>query len=950
MYFFSNQLIIHYKKPLGKANLKGKTCLHRELAIQDAGGSREEIKNTCVTLAAMGYSQREINTAMQGLKLGSANAESEETNNAAPEGTAEDYLRKEHHGNILDGIRQHLGDVESMESVSDITGNEFQKTADDPRPLRQKVIEFFNQLGNKVYRKGFGEIALNDAGARDSTGHGFGKLKAATFASLPAVLENGKMISYDPSFQGRPYASYLIAAPVTVGGERCYVGAYVIRDEKTQRYKVHEVLTINKDGTQSFKTETSQTGRDSATNVPSNSNVSSPAPVVNTNSSSGIIWAGSERAEGGMNHAETEQSQQGVLGQEEAQPAAGGNAGQTREADADAGRTAPGQPAGTRETGTSVSDGGGGRDAGARARGTAGQLDEQARRHQERRREQGQRAADRRRDGAALRERGEAQLVSARGLGVRAGTEEANLTLIPSQAWDEEMREVERTVWEKTGYGVMYVLGPIQIQSRSGRTANVRGVLADGVMILQADDARASVTQLADHESFHALARTDPELREAARQKILERFTPEELRRKLDSYITMMQDGLLAVEGDVNTQAELVMEELLADAYADINWYGLGAYEFGGAVRDAVQERAGMQQAQGVQETRGPPEERYSIDERFAAAAQKWYDETKPEQRATSPGYFHIGTISDALINIGARADNIYMRKYKIGTILEDHPNMSIDVIKQVPQLLENPVLIMKSRTQPDSIVLLGDLRATNNDTVLAALQLTPTPGGGTEAEFSLVTSAYDRSRTNIQNLIRNSELLYLDPNKNRTNNWLMQLRVQFPSRQPPFGSIGTISYDDDGVNIQGKTLKDLGVEMTVAPDLDSTQKTVSEIPDEQKTPMQKAMEDALKKRTDTSTETQPYSTDDSAYWESMPEDQELLRNAAARDDANPEVTAWGKKQERIETLDRKANNLREAMQENETKARREPGFRRDSGGKQSSARLIFSASPPQRR
>lgn len=72
--------------------------------------------------------------------------------------------------------------------------------------------------------------------------------------------------------------------------------------------------------------------------------------------------------------------------------------------------------------------------------------------------------------------------------------------------------------------------------------------------------------------------------------------------------------------------------------------------------------------------------------------------------------------------------------------------------------------------------------------------------------------------------------------------------------------------------------------------------------------------------------DTDSYSTDDSAYWESMPEDQELLRNAAARDDANPDVTAWGRKQERIETLDRKANNLREAMQENETKARREPG------------------------
>ena len=81
-----------------------------------------------------------------------------------------------------------------------------------------------------------------------------------------------------------------------------------------------------------------------------------------------------------------------------------------------------------------------------------------------------------------------------------------------------------------------------------------------------------------------------------------------------------------------------------------------------------------------------------------------------------------------------------------------------------------------------------------------------------------------------------------------------------------------------------------------------------------------------------------------------MPEDQELLRNAAARGDANPEVTAWGKKQERIETLNRKANNLREAMEGKETKARLTPGFRKDSGGGQSSARMMLIAWPPRRR
>lgn len=73
------------------------------------------------------------------------------------------------------------------------------------------------------------------------------------------------------------------------------------------------------------------------------------------------------------------------------------------------------------------------------------------------------------------------------------------------------------------------------------------------------------------------------------------------------------------------------------------------------------------------------------------------------------------------------------------------------------------------------------------------------------------MTSAYDRTDGNIRNLINNSELLYLDPNKNRTDTWLMQLRVQFPSRQPSYGSIGNISYAEDGVKITGKTLQELG-------------------------------------------------------------------------------------------------------------------------------------------
>lgn len=192
--------------------------------------------------------------------------------NTAPTGTESNigaYMKEEHHGNILDGIRQHIDEVSSMESVAQISGNEFQKTAADPRPLRERVIDFFNSIGNKVARKGFGDIALNNAGVRDSLGHGYGKLKAATFAALPDVLRDGKIISYDANYKNRGYESFLISAPVKVGNETVYVGAYVIKDQQTQRYKVHEVLTTNKDGTQSFKTEPDPIGTDIRDYAPS---------------------------------------------------------------------------------------------------------------------------------------------------------------------------------------------------------------------------------------------------------------------------------------------------------------------------------------------------------------------------------------------------------------------------------------------------------------------------------------------------------------------------------------------------------------------------------------------------------------------------------------------------------------------------------------------------------
>lgn len=92
----------------------------------------------------------------------------------------------------------------------------------------------------------------------------------------------------------------------------------------------------------------------------------------------------------------------------------------------------------------------------------------------------------------------------------------------------------------------------------------------------------------------------------------------------------------------------------------------------------------------------------YSINENFEKDVDDWLKNTPEDMRSTSHGYFRVGTTSEALQSIGARTDNIYMRKSKIGTILEEHPEVDAGIIKSVPNVLENPVLVMKSLTRPE--------------------------------------------------------------------------------------------------------------------------------------------------------------------------------------------------------------------------------------------------------
>ena len=185
---------------------------------------------------------------------------------------------------------------------------------------------------------------------------------------------------------------------------------------------------------------------------------------------------------------------------------------------------------------------------------------------------------------------------------------------------------------------------------------------------------------------------------------------------------------------------------------------------------------------------------RFSINPEFEKKYDQW-------DKKTSGFSFRVGTTSKVLQQLGVDNRKIWWDASKIKKIKVDHPAMTDTVIKQVPNILENPILVMESKTKKGSLTLFGEVYDQKNNPVLAVLLLNPTDRGGNSLNILKVASAYGKD-TNPQGLINSSNILYVEPNKKRTQNWLSVNRLQLPLPSSSYGFINTIvANKPSGVN-----------------------------------------------------------------------------------------------------------------------------------------------------
>ena len=261
---------------------------------------------------------------------------------------------------------------------------------------------------------------------------------------------------------------------------------------------------------------------------------------------------------------------------------------------------------------------------------------------------------------------------------------------------------------------------------------------------------------------------------------------------KIKDFFTKLLDAVRSViegQGTLNTTARAGQKAAQQVPVLD---------DFFNALDNAIDNRQRMLDGEQAQKNstgeKTGADVRFSIDPNFEKVYDQW-------DKKTSGFSFRVGTTSKVLQQLGVDNRKIWWDASKIKKIKVDHPAMTDTVIKQVPNILENPILVMESKTKEGRLTLFGEVYDQKEEPVLAVLLLNPTDRGGNSLNILKVASAYGKD-TNPQGLIDNSKILYVEPNKKRTQNWLTVNRLQLPLPSSSYGFINTIvANKPSGVN-----------------------------------------------------------------------------------------------------------------------------------------------------
>ncbi len=196
-----------------------------------------------------------------------------------------------------------------------------------------------------------------------------------------------------------------------------------------------------------------------------------------------------------------------------------------------------------------------------------------------------------------------------------------------------------------------------------------------------------------------------------------------------------------------------------------------------------------------------------SISKQFSDEISQWVKDGQDGDRQ-----FILGSTGEVLQGLGAIESDIYMNSDKINTILDEHPEITLEEIRQIPKIINDPILILKSRNagrsaQNTRMTMFSSVKGQNGLPVMVVFDLRPSENHFVISDMQKVTSAYTKT-TEATSFVENSFIMYAD--EKRTTSLLRSIGFHMPIELLQSGYIGSISYNRRSVNIYGEKFSDV--------------------------------------------------------------------------------------------------------------------------------------------
>lgn len=165
------------------------------------------------------------------------------------------------------------------------------------------------------------------------------------------------------------------------------------------------------------------------------------------------------------------------------------------------------------------------------------------------------------------------------------------------------------------------------------------------------------------------------------------------------------------------------------------------------------------------------------------------------------------------LLDIGFESKPLLMRSSKVKEILAKHPEMSAELIKKIPQAIADPVMVIKSKTNPtESVVAITDIQTSKGEMIIPVwinqdgTYLDVELGNSIRLNTNFVASAYGRStKALLEYAIENNEVLFYAKDKKRVSALLATHGLQLPARLSTTNFTAIIRRTRAKVNTENK-------------------------------------------------------------------------------------------------------------------------------------------------